>query len=655
MVADVNTLEGKVRSNFAIWGKIKETRDYLKEKSRTYLKDNWKTVVAGITFIGLATGVGYNLIKGPTLEDYLYTANNRGDKTRELTSGELCARVALEGYANNGAGSGSIDLHLSKNGEIVYSANEVPINSEGVACADISGEEIERDNYSVIVMHPTHLNINSKYPQNIGSVGENEIVNLDNPDHVACGEDVLEDLGGGVWGARAGDANRDGVVNVFDFNDMGQNWGTSNPSSDYNDDGTINVFDFNLLGRNWGGSECGEEINECENPYCITENYDFEKEWGDFCPQSSLQQCECIEDYINFPGIAQNFSHPINEEQLQQQIEAILAGNVEQFFFPLPQDELKEILIDNLNIRFLRENINQRPLEVTTIFETEEQEYFERHLEFNDPYIGRFNAILLSSKLQGVHPAVIATPGHVDSAMGFKDDFLGERYPEQEYSLLIIQPRGLCGFPYETQVARTLLLNGFTLIGLKHYETILAGKYLKYLGVENIGITGHSSGSTLLNTIIRIEEDFDAAISDHFSTYSVGGNPPDPSIIMDSTIPQIWPYGPLINDFSTSPVPILNIPYGDFREEEVFPFFDQHLKDNKSSKDTSFLYDPRGRKIKDSSKIGEIYDARRRRINNVEKVLGLYDAEGREIADASKVGYICDARGKRVSPSNLSA
>lgn len=56
-----------------------------------------------------------------------------------------------------------------------------------------------------------------------------------------------------------GDANGDGVVNIFDIVLIKANWGESvatNPfSGDVNNDGVVNILDIVLVTANWGNHE----------------------------------------------------------------------------------------------------------------------------------------------------------------------------------------------------------------------------------------------------------------------------------------------------------------------------------------------------------------------------------------------------------------
>ncbi|KKT16588.1 MAG: hypothetical protein UV99_C0010G0018 [Parcubacteria group bacterium GW2011_GWC1_43_61] len=53
--------------------------------------------------------------------------------------------------------------------------------------------------------------------------------------------------------AQKVDANKDGKIDVLDFNSLMVNWGSTsaNNVADFNGDGKVDVFDFNLLMINW--------------------------------------------------------------------------------------------------------------------------------------------------------------------------------------------------------------------------------------------------------------------------------------------------------------------------------------------------------------------------------------------------------------------
>jgi hypothetical protein len=55
----------------------------------------------------------------------------------------------------------------------------------------------------------------------------------------------------------SGDANEDGVVNIFDINLISSNWNTSGPAGDANYDGVVNIFDINAVSSHWNNTLAG--------------------------------------------------------------------------------------------------------------------------------------------------------------------------------------------------------------------------------------------------------------------------------------------------------------------------------------------------------------------------------------------------------------
>ena len=51
--------------------------------------------------------------------------------------------------------------------------------------------------------------------------------------------------------ALLGDANFDGIVNIFDINLVSAHWGEGGPVGDANGDMTVNIFDINLISSHW--------------------------------------------------------------------------------------------------------------------------------------------------------------------------------------------------------------------------------------------------------------------------------------------------------------------------------------------------------------------------------------------------------------------
>lgn len=294
------------------------------------------------------------------------------------------------------------------------------------------------------------------------------------------------------------------------------------------------------------------------------------------CPDDS----NCVDDYFNFVKIASKYGKAVTEEEFNRQVQSTFEQKSEPAQITIPEAKLRDTLIEKLNVGFLRNGINERELTVRIIKEQiEHPNYLERELIFIDPWIGSFRALILTPKTPGPHPAVIALPGHNETAEYYRDNYFGRKYPANGYAVLIISPRAFDASSQEDLVTRAMLKNGFTMMGVRHYETVLALKYLRYLSDidgAKIGLIGHSGGSVSANLTYWLESGFAACVSDnngeYFSLNSSGK-------MSDEMVPALYPYHLLINRLNGE-TPALTVEYGYVNSEPIiFSFFDRHLKD----------------------------------------------------------------------------
>jgi hypothetical protein len=312
-------------------------------------------------------------------------------------------------------------------------------------------------------------------------------------------------------------------------------------------------------------------------PYNVLEREDLGAEWE--CRRPGY----CIEDYRRFLRLAKDYAEPIPRDEIRRQLRAIDDGEVELVPGPLSADELRGAIVDILNIPFLLDGINGRLLVVTTIDIVETADYYEYHLLFQDGWVGVFEGYLLTPKGEGPFPAVVAIHGHDDDARIYRDRYHGSEYPAHGYAILMLTMRAMSGGVaslVEHNIALDLLTDSFTLIGLRVYETLLGAKYLRYLpGIseDRIGLIGHSGGSSAGNLTVRVDPGIAAYVSDYTVDYAEWV--PVLGIYHCETVPELYPYNLLINDFATSSTPILSVPYGYTNGmDEIFSFFDEYLK-----------------------------------------------------------------------------
>jgi hypothetical protein len=123
-------------------------------------------------------------------------------------------------------------------------------------------------------------------------------------------------------------------------------------------------------------------------------------------------------------------------------------------------------------------------------------------------------------------------------------------------------------------VTEALLRAGFSFVGLRLYETLLTLRYaasLPHVDRCRVGMMGHSGGAISGNASIRVASGISAWVSDLTSEYYVEG--PEGGVT-DETSPGLYALHPLINDFTSAPMPVLEVGYN-FEVHEADPPIDQ--------------------------------------------------------------------------------
>jgi hypothetical protein len=229
---------------------------------------------------------------------------------------------------------------------------------------------------------------------------------------------------------------------------------------------------------------------------------------------------------------------------------------------PLPPEDLAQALVRAQGMCFLREGAAARPL-LAEIAAREDGGTFDmQRLVLSDPYVGRFEAVLLLPKGAGPFPAAVVMPGHGDSADDWVADYHGGWYPWSGFALLVLTQRALCADSVEHRTAFRMLRLGWSMLGIRSYEALLGRKVLRALPSvdgERIALIGHSSGSIAANVTIRTRAGFRALVTDRTDTYFAYFHRPE---IADVMSPGVFPFFRLINDFGTSEVPVLQAGYG---------------------------------------------------------------------------------------------
>lgn len=283
--------------------------------------------------------------------------------------------------------------------------------------------------------------------------------------------------------------------------------------------------------------------------------------------------------YSDFISANSAFSRPVSAEALKKQFLERTALRPP----PLPMDaaSLRAAIVDGLNIGFMLKGLDSAKLRVKEAGDTRRGAYTRRRLLFRDPFIGEMEAWLLlpSTRAAGGLPAVLGLPGHGDTAADFEKERLGADLARAGYIVLIPVFRVYSLDKEERGLSLRFLRGGFTLMGLRVYETMLALKYLRGLkeaDPSKIGVMGHSGGCVVANLVVRLADWIAAQVSDYRIDYLAAADGTENS----EHLPAIFPLSGTINNVATLTFPHLTVPYG-FKDEasrrQVLDFFSAAL------------------------------------------------------------------------------
>ncbi len=306
--------------------------------------------------------------------------------------------------------------------------------------------------------------------------------------------------------------------------------------------------------------------------------------------------CACNADYMEFPQRAARWADPADScDGLLEDLVAKWEGGWDQPRPPIPDlsaADLQDSIMEALNIRFLVEGdgellpLDERPITVTLLNERERGGYRQLELEFMDPFVGSFQGLLLLPPGSGPFPALIALPGHNETAAIHRDDRSGDLFVAEGYATLLLTFRAYDTGLAEHQASLHLLCQGFSLMGIRVYEALLGLKYLAHradIDGSRMGVIGHSGGSVTANLLIRVQpERLRASVSDLTAIHFNIGPPLDEGgggHVGDETSYALARLSANINDFSTAAVPVFPVEYGYTQGlGGAVRFLDRHVK-----------------------------------------------------------------------------
>ncbi len=294
---------------------------------------------------------------------------------------------------------------------------------------------------------------------------------------------------------------------------------------------------------------------------------------------------DCLAKYRSFVADHPQFAHPRPQETVLAELAAIEKEPVPPVMV-LSQDELRTKVTDALNIGFMLDGLDARPLQVTIFADTENAGVVTRRLIFADPLVGEFEALQLEPTGSQRVPAIIGLHGHFDTPRIFAEKFLGAELAAEGYLVIMPQLRAMNCIGPEDQISRALISGGFHLMAMRVYETLLLEKYLRSLhrvDSRRIGILSHSGGSSTANLVVHLTNGIAAQVTDYYVDWRDRCIPPPANLpVHCETVPGLFPLSTTFPDDRSAPIPRLSIPYAEngFANDatEIRDFLATHLR-----------------------------------------------------------------------------
>ena len=294
----------------------------------------------------------------------------------------------------------------------------------------------------------------------------------------------------------------------------------------------------------------------------------------------------CLAPYRSFVNDHPQFANPRPEKVVLDELDALDMEPLPPVM-KLSQDELRTKITDALNIGFMLDGLDARPLHVTIFAEeeTEQAGVISRRLIFTDPLVGEFEALQLEPAGSDRVPAIIGLHGHFETPAIFANEYLGTELAAEGYLVVMPQFRAMDVVDPEEEISRTLIYGGFHLMAMRVYETLLIEKYLRSVDrvdTAHIGILSHSGGSSTANLVIHLTKGIAAQVTDYYVDWrdrfiSLSGD----LAVHCETVPGLFPLSTTFPEDWSAPIPRLSIPYAEngFADyaTEIRDFFATHL------------------------------------------------------------------------------
>jgi hypothetical protein len=276
-------------------------------------------------------------------------------------------------------------------------------------------------------------------------------------------------------------------------------------------------------------------------------------------PEACETWTRCADPYLLFPHLALEHGSLMTEAEVEAELRAATAAPQDDA--PIDDDDLALLIRAATGTSFLFDEVDDVPLWAAITEERDVGVVREEVVVLDDPWVGSFQARLLLPHGAGPFPAVLALPGHCDSSESYARQSGGDAWVRDGFALLILDHRSDEADELEDWVARHLLVHGFSLMGLRLYEAMVATRYLRArpeVDAEHVGLVGHSGGSAVGNLLIRLDDRYGAYVSDMVSHYDSRSQD---DLWLCDTNPALARIDGAVSQLQRARVPTMNVPY----------------------------------------------------------------------------------------------
>ena len=287
---------------------------------------------------------------------------------------------------------------------------------------------------------------------------------------------------------------------------------------------------------------------------------------------------QCTAGYDGFVERAAEHDRPVPRDELWRSLWAIVDAKIEPAAAIPAGSTLPAQLQEAANLRWLLAEADKAPATITECGSTLWGPAKQITLCIDDPWVGNFQALLLLPGPEGPFPAVVAHPGHAESAAYHRDHRMGRELIEAGYIVTILEPRAFAGDEYEHAVTERLLLQGHSLVGLRLYEAAILHGYLASrpdVDGAHIALMGHSGGSDPTSLAAFVDPRWEATVIDLVGWFMARVD--DGGKLSSEASPALWRWHRLVES-TEPPVPRLRQDYGYPTAGAVLEFLDRHLK-----------------------------------------------------------------------------